>query len=209
VPTTQAEGLRERGKRRRVERILDAASELLRERPDEALTVDRIAERAEVAPATVFNLVGPREQIWAALADRVFGDLDAQPVPADDPQGRARAVVDGVMRRITADPAVVRALLAGWSQSGRVLHRDPTDIVLECLEAAERDGTVEPGTDLRRLAQLVGAGLNGAVHQWAAGVISDRQLRARGVDLVDLAFVAARGPNVPSRWRLSKETNAG
>ena len=39
-------GLRERGKRRRTERILDAALELLREDPEGNLTVERIADRA-------------------------------------------------------------------------------------------------------------------------------------------------------------------
>ena len=44
---SQALGLRERGKLRRTERILDAALELLREDPNQNLTVDRISERAE------------------------------------------------------------------------------------------------------------------------------------------------------------------
>jgi len=49
-------GLRERGKRRRTERILDAGLDLLREDPQGNLTVERIADRAEVSPMTVFNL---------------------------------------------------------------------------------------------------------------------------------------------------------
>jgi AcrR family transcriptional regulator len=40
-------GSRERGKQRRIERILDAALELLREDPDENLTVERTAARAD------------------------------------------------------------------------------------------------------------------------------------------------------------------
>src|SRR5271165_5207429 len=84
-----AEGLRARGKRQRRQRILDAARELLHEDPDQGLTVPRIAERADVSPATVFNLVGPRERIWAALADHALGGVDYSSLPSEDPHERA------------------------------------------------------------------------------------------------------------------------
>jgi AcrR family transcriptional regulator len=58
-----AEGLRERHKRARAERILQAVRELLRERDVQTVTLEQIAERAEVAPGTVFNLVGARERL--------------------------------------------------------------------------------------------------------------------------------------------------
>jgi AcrR family transcriptional regulator len=195
-------GLRERGKQRRAERILGAALELLREQPDQPLTVDRIAARAEVAPATVFNLVGTRDEIWAALAHRAFSDLEERAERlAEDPQDRARAAVDLVMRAVIADAPVFRALLSAWSESGKVLQHDLTDDLADCLAAAHPSS----GVKTRRLATLVGAGLNGAVHQWASGLISDRELRARSRDLVDTAFVAARGACIdpePPRWRL-------
>lgn len=199
-------GLRERGKQRRSGRIVDAALELLREQPDRPLTVERIAERAEVAQATVFNLIGTRDHIWAALADRAFAGVDELTAEAaDDPQGHAQAVVDAVMRTITADAAVFRALLSAWSQSGKVLDHDLTDDLVTCFEAA---GFAADGIKVRRLAGLIAAGINGAVHQWAAGLITDRQLRTRSRDLVDLAFVAAQGAATDHepRWRLGPST---
>ena len=66
-------GLRERNRERRIAQILEATRELLREAPHESPSVERIAQRAEVAPATVFNLIGPRESIWAALVGRHAG----------------------------------------------------------------------------------------------------------------------------------------
>src|SRR3954453_11381622 len=82
-------GLRERGKRRRTERILDAALELLREDPDQHLTVERIAERAEVAPMTVYNLVGTRDEMWRAVGARALPELPVASPPPAQPQGRA------------------------------------------------------------------------------------------------------------------------
>jgi AcrR family transcriptional regulator len=191
---TQArEGLRERTKKRRVEAILAAARELLRETAGPNLTVDRIAERAEVAPATVFNLVGTREQIWAALAERALGDLDLGSLgPADDPHQRARAIVDSITRSLCADPLVFRALFSGWAQSGRALAaRDPTNALVACLEDAADRGMIPPHLNHRRLGELVSSGLIGIMHQWAAGLMSDHGLRTRGRDLVDVAFAAA------------------
>ena len=90
-----ATGLRERGKQRRTEQILAAARELLRESPDKALTVERIAARAEVSAPTVFNLIGRRERIWAALADKGLADLDLRALRVRVRVGGAR----GVLRR--------------------------------------------------------------------------------------------------------------
>lgn len=185
-------GRRERGKQERVERILAAARELLREQAGASLTVERIAARAGVAPATVFNLVGTREQIWAALADQALGEVDVVAAAPGDPQERARAIVGAIMDVIVADPFVFRAMLSSWSQSARVLRRDPTGDLVACLRSAADAGTLSACTDVRRLGELISSGLIGLVHQWAAGLVSDRALHRRARDIVDLAFAAAR-----------------
>src|SRR5580700_10453323 len=89
-------GLRERHKRERRERILHAIRELLREHPLQTPTVERIAALADISPASVFNLVGPREQLWAALCDSLLGELDACLAFAaeGDPREQARRIVD-------------------------------------------------------------------------------------------------------------------
>jgi AcrR family transcriptional regulator len=199
---TTSAGLRERGKRRRRERILDAAAELLREQPDQPLTVERIAERAEVAVTTVFNLVGTRDHIWAGVAERAFAGLSESPAAqAQDPQDRARAIVNAVIKRVV-DDTLFRAVFRGWDQSANVLEHDLIgDVLYACLRDAGFDRV-----HIGRLSALTAAGLVGACHQWAAGLIGDRQLRMRARDLVDLAFVAARAANDDpnARWGLNK-----
>jgi AcrR family transcriptional regulator len=191
--TSDSVGLRQRGKQRRAERILDAARELLRATPDQALTVERIAARAEVSAPTVFNLIGRREQLWSALADYGLRELDLRGLRAiDDPQERARAVVRAVIDMVCADGPVFRALLANWSDSARMVAHDPTGELLRCLKEAARDGAISSARNLRRRADLISAGLIGIVHQWGAGLISDVEARSRGRDLVDFAFAAAR-----------------
>jgi AcrR family transcriptional regulator len=178
---------------RSIERILDAALALLREDPEQNLTVDRIAARAEVAPMTVFNLVGNRDQLWSALADRALQDLDIEAISAGDPQDRARRIVDAVVRILCADAAVFRALLSGWSHGGSVLNHDPTEALIGCLRDAADAGQIGSGVNLRRHGEVMSAGLLGTIHQWTSGLLSDRAFRTRARAVVDVAFAAARG----------------
>jgi AcrR family transcriptional regulator len=185
-------GLRERGKRRRTERILDAALELLREDPEENLTVERIAARAEVAPMTVFNLVGNRDQLWTAMADRALAGLDLRSITADDPQERAHRIVDAVVRILRSDAAVFRELLAGWTHRGHVLAHDPTNALIECLQEAADTGRIKPDVSLRRYGDVMAAGLVGTIQQWTAGLLSDRAFGIRARAVVDVVWEALR-----------------
>jgi AcrR family transcriptional regulator len=185
-------GLRERGKRRRTERILDAGLELLREDPEGNLTVERIADRAEVSPMTVFNLVGNREQLWTAMADRALERLDVQSITADDPQERARRIVDAVVRILRSDAAVFRALLSGWSYSGHMLAHDPTNALMQCLQDAADAGHIRADVNLRRHGEVMSAGLVGTIQQWTAGLLGDRAFGSRARAVVDVVFTAAR-----------------
>jgi AcrR family transcriptional regulator len=185
-------GLRERGKRRRTERILDAALELLREDPEGNLTVERIADRAEVSPMTVFNLVGNREQLWSAMADRALEGLDVQSITADNPQERARRIVDAVVRVLRSDAAVFRALLSGWSKGGHVLAHDPTNALIQCLQDAADAGHIRADVNLRRHGEVMSAGLIGTIQQWTAGLLGDRAFGTRARAVVDVVFSAAQ-----------------
>jgi AcrR family transcriptional regulator len=188
-------GLRERGKQRRTERILDAALQLLREDPEQTLTIDRIAERAEVAPMTVYNLVGPRDQIWTALVHRALEGVDLCAISAADPRERARRIVDAYVRVLRADARVFTALLSGWGRGGRVLPDDPTDALIECLRQAAAAGQISPQANVRRHGEVIAAGFLGTIHQWTAGVLSDRGFAQRARAVVDIVFAAARHPD--------------
>jgi AcrR family transcriptional regulator len=189
---TSSLGLRERGKRRRTERILDAGLELLRQNPEENLTVERIAARAEVSPMTVFNLVGNRDQLWSAMADRALAGLDINSISADDPQERAHRIVDAVVLILRKDAVAFRALLSGWSLSGRVLTHDPTKALIGCLQDAAAAGQIRSDVNLRSHGEVMATGLVGAIHQWSAGLLTDRAFRTRARAVVDIVFAAAR-----------------
>ncbi|MCZ4586301.1 MULTISPECIES: TetR/AcrR family transcriptional regulator [Rhodococcus] len=200
------EGRREQAKRERIGRILTAARGLLREGPGERLTMPQIADRAGVSQMTIFNLIGARDDLWAALADDALADWQAHVAPIRDPQNRARAIVERVTQAVVDDAPVFKALISSWGDSGRVIQREPSHALLNCLEQAVDEHQIAAGIDLRRLAATIFSGLVGLVHQWAAGLLDDQDLVSRAGDLVDVAFTAGRPGCEPRRWRL--ETTA-
>ncbi|BBY22055.1 TetR/AcrR family transcriptional regulator [Mycobacterium stomatepiae] len=197
--STDVDGLRERGKNARIARIIEAACAILRADGAHALTVARIAEQAEVSQGTVFNLVGTRDEIWAAIAEQSFARIELAGFRSvEDPQIRARAIIDAVVTMICSDAKVFRPLLLNWELSSHVSNAEPTPELLRCLQDAQAGGVIQDQVHLRRLAQQITTGFIGAMHQWAARVITDATFRLRTRDFVDLVFMAARRDDHPA-----------
>jgi AcrR family transcriptional regulator len=188
-----AHGLREKHKRARRSAILRAVRDLLREGADDKLTKEAIAQRAEVAPATVYNLVGTRTQIYEALADDFMDEIETRQrdKPMREPLRRARRLIEITLDVILEDPLVYARMVRGWDESGLVLRRGPIDALLAAFEEARAQGLLLPEADPRLLASSVATACVGAVHQWAAGLISPRGFRARALFSLDLALAAA------------------
>lgn len=209
-----AAGLRERHKRQRSERILEAIRELLRERPNETPTVDRIAERADVAPATVFNLVGSREAQWAALSDALLRELDARLARTadEDPRERARRIVGGAVELFIADALVFRHLVNSWGRSGTMLQENPILHLRAALRHGQEVGMLRPDLHVGALAGHIATAAGGALRHWAGGQIGDQAFRDRARFAVDIVFAAGasdeyaqvlRAPLAPKRRRES------
>jgi AcrR family transcriptional regulator len=192
MPEPGPDGLREKHKRGRRSAILRAVRELLREGGDDALTKESIALRADVAPATVYNLVGTRAQIFEALAEDFMAELEARQKQKAlrDPLARARSVVELTLDVILADPQVFMRMVRGWTESALVLKRGPASSLIEAFEEARQQGLLIAEADPRLLASSVATACVGALHQWAAGMISARGFRARALFSLDLALAA-------------------
>jgi AcrR family transcriptional regulator len=190
---TPGDGLRERHKRRRRDAILQAARELLRAQPDREPKIEQIAELAEVAPATVYNLVGTRARLWEALADDFMDELERRlgEPEGDDPIARVYRIVGSTVDLFVEDPIVSVHMLRGWEASGLVLRRGPVPHLVEAVRRAQGAGVLIPGAAPRLLASSIATGCVGAVHQWAAGLVDDRRLRARCQLAADVALAAA------------------
>jgi AcrR family transcriptional regulator len=185
-------GLRERHKQQRRERILEAIRALLRERPDETPTVERVAVRADLSPATVFNLLGPREQQWEALCEELLRELDGCLALSadDDPREEARRIVGETAKLFIADAAVSRHLLNSWGQSSALLQENPVPRLRDALRRGQKIGMLRPDLHIEALVGHIATACGGALRQWAAGQISDTTFRKRVRFSVDVAFAA-------------------
>jgi AcrR family transcriptional regulator len=187
-----ARSLRERHKRERRERILAAIRELLRLHPDQMPTVERIAELADLSPATVFNLVGPREQQWAALCAELLGELDARLAFAaeEDPREQARRIVAETVELFIADAAVFRRLVSSWERGGPLLQENPIPQLRAALRRGQATGMLRSDLQVEALVGHIATACGGALRHWAAGEISDAAFRRRVRFAVDVVFAA-------------------
>ena len=163
------QGLRRQHKRRRAAQVLDAAAALFADRGYEATRIEEIAERALVAPATVYNYFETKPNLLMALALRH--------VRAALPQRRA------MIRNPHSDPLtginMFESLLA--SQAMRHLSRECWRIILSAqyLEPglAHRTGA-RPNSADQAPIRAVAARLSGA----GAAVRRGRSRRSRRAD---------------------------
>ncbi len=185
-------GLRERHKRQRRERILEAIRQLLRECPGELPTVERIAALADISPATVFNLVGPRDEQWAALGDALLRELDASLAVAGDegPREQAHRIVAETAGLFIADEAVSKQLINSWGRSGELLKESPIPQLRAAFRRGQAAGLLRPDLHIEALVGHVATACGGALRQWAGGQISDAAFRTRARFAVDVAFAA-------------------
>lgn len=190
--STVGVGLRERHKHQRRERILEAIRQLLRECPSELPTVERIAELADLSPATVFNLVGPRDEQWAALGDGLLRELDAclAFVADEDPREQAHRIVAETAGLFIADEAVSKQLINSWGRSGALLRESPVPQLRAAFRRGQAAGLLRPDLHIEALVGHVATACGGALRQWAAGQISDAAFRTRVRFAVDVAFAA-------------------
>ena len=136
--------------RARLQRMLDAADNLLASEGAEALTTTRVAEAAGVSVGSLYQYLPDKGAIVEALArrylvefealmDRMVEEARANPAAWDDPVGR---LVDAFVRRYRERPGY-RAL---WF--GRHLDED--------LRAADRENKLALAMALRRILMALG-----------------------------------------------------
>lgn len=169
---------RERGKDARRSRIVEAAYALLREVGVDDLSVKMIADRADLSPATVYNLFGAKGAVLAKVYERDFEAFIAKVVSAGSPSA-LDAIFDSI--RITvdhyrSDPPFYRGM------SIRNPRAEPELVIAvqgprqafwrDLLGRAAREGDIAQGirADLVSLAMLQLSG--GAFGYWCADLIS-------------------------------------
>ncbi len=157
-------------------RILDCAREIIAEQGFEGLTIRGLAEAARVTTPTIYNLVGSKNQVLAAvIADRVERFLRE----IEGSEGDVIAVVQANLRELLRMPRYYRAILPvlfGSDEAAeprRVVGQAVSSQIEAGLARLMEEGALEAWVDAKALTTQIQASLGGAAIAWARGQTSD------------------------------------
>lgn len=150
--------------RQRVEALLDAAADLLRDREPDEVTVRDLAAAAGVPTGTLYQFFDDKDVVLQALAARFLAAmpavLDATLAPAGHDWSRTVGdVVDAYAAMVRAHPAIRRLWLSGALDAGTQRLERETDATLATRLGAALNAQAETrrGTPAqwRTLAALI------------------------------------------------------
>jgi len=209
----QGQGRREQGKERRRRRILDAAAQLVEADGLDGLTMRRLSEAAGVSYATVYNLIGSKEDVLVALLRSGLEDLGAQlaAVASRDPLDRARALVAGVVNHFVARPTLYRALVQAVHDPaagtrGVPIRRRTIALYEASIRDAMNSGLLRDDLDPHVLGLHVTLAVNGVIRRWAAGEMNAAGFRAEADYALRVSLLGVATPS--TRTKLIAELRA-
>jgi AcrR family transcriptional regulator len=172
------EGRRERRRRELSVRIYEVARELFHEHGFDATTVEQIAERADIAPATFFNHFHSKSGVLALMTSEVVDYLNETVARHLDGAGTFRQRLAGLAEdaatQIQDTQRVARDVLLELVRTqGRPDNTTPyLARVHEPLEAAVAEaqgrGEISSEEDATFLAEMIIGSLNAALTNWLA-----------------------------------------
>jgi AcrR family transcriptional regulator len=178
--TLAVEGPRDLNKAKRRDAILDAAVVLLGTRDSKDITTEEIATFAGVSAATVYNLVGTRNELMYQLVSRILTDLadSLQALNPDNPIAAAQLIIDHTVRAFVSNPNAYRQVVA-VTQRAAAAHPtpvDPSSFQVVAMRQAQSMGIIRNDIDASGLARQIFISYTGAAMQWSAGRLDDAGL---------------------------------
>lgn len=174
--------------------VLDATGALIAETGVDGLTMRKLAERAGVAVATLYNQFGDRDGVLVAFVsaglDQLEVELDAQPDAG--PIDTTRALFDALDENFAAEPEVWRPIFAsiksGMGAYGMGAVGDRVVAYIEAdLAKASADGLFVVDCDVEALARHVFTTRMNRLEKWAHAAIDWDVYRASstlGLELI-------------------------
>jgi|LakMenEpi03Aug12_release.lakeMendotaPanAssembly.Ray.scaffolds.fasta_scaffold168918_1 AcrR family transcriptional regulator len=175
--TLAVEGPRDLNKTKRRDAILDAAVILLGTRDSNDITTEEIAALAGVSAATVYNLVGTRNELMYQLVSRILTDLaeSLKALDPGDPIAEAQLIIEHTVRAFVSNPNAYRQVVA-VTQRAAAAHPtpvEPASFQVVAMRQAQSMGIIRKDIDASGLARQIFLSYTGAAMLWSAGRIDD------------------------------------
>lgn len=161
------------------DRILAAATAIIRDQGVGALTMRGLADSAKVALKTPYNVFGSKTGVLIALLDRVNTDLLNDLDMADDQHVLVGliATLDQIRRFYARDEAYCRGIfweimISDHPEAKSAAHANIIAIVTERMQAAHAAGELADGADPVALGTQLGLNLLATMGMWAGGQLS-------------------------------------
>ena len=177
--------------------VLAAVGEIIASDGLEGLTMRKLADRAGVAVATLYNQFGDRDGVIVAFAshglDQLEGELDDQ--PPSRPIAGTRVLFDALDATFADEEAVWRPVLAAV-KAGPDVHGMGAvgDRIVAAVEAdlakAQADGLFIAPCDVGMLARHIFTQRVRALERWAHGIIDWPTYRRSAAMSLELALAA-------------------
>ena len=182
--------------RRRRQNVMQAAREMIAEHGLDGFTMKQLAARAEVSPATLFNIYGTKENLIGEAVLDAFNSLATDDV-SNEPKtfDELLAYIDWVTTAIVGLPDYVPVVTSTYfsrqeDQPVRDLLRNATaDPYLSYLKAAIARGQVRDGTNVKMLAEAIAHQTFAHMHDWILGRTTDEDLCNR-IELAVMMIIA-------------------
>ncbi|MGK8509662.1 TetR/AcrR family transcriptional regulator [Nocardia asiatica] len=179
--------------------IVDAAEEIMLECGSDALTLDAVANRADVAVQTIYNRVGGRSALLIAVAERAFDDnrqyMDAAYAAPGRPVDRILRVAEAYTRFAIERPHQFRLLIDPPNEPDALIR--VADLVAEqnsklaaALAEGAADGSINAHTDPYTAATALWAAMNGILAlSWRADRLRSDETQVRELVTTMLTMV--------------------
>lgn len=150
--------------------IVDAAEHVMLESGSAALTLDAVAERADVAVQTIYNRVGGRSALLVAVAERAFVDnrqyMDAAYSAPGSPVDRIRRAGEAYARFAVERPHQFRLLVDPPNEPDALdriaeLVAEQNGKLADAIADGMADGSIKPDLDPTVAATVLWASMNG------------------------------------------------
>jgi AcrR family transcriptional regulator len=172
------------GSAQRIERILDAARELIREGGVAALSMRPLAQRANVSPMTTYNLIGSRDEV---LVELLRSEMGGKGKPKKSRLRIGANHIDTIINLadyyseyIAEDPMIMKAVVSTYYSIADAEIRNTLDLPRRgwwaALVAQAADaGELRADVDHASLVMVLDMLLADALHEWIIGGIDTRE----------------------------------